>query len=92
MQLPCEFSFSQMTFPVYFCVTLFEINLINFNLVFFLLGGKIHCMGTVRGHKYDKDRWFTIERVYCISQVSGWSGCFYLSVWQTGVCCIYIVA
>ena len=38
------------------------------------------------GHNDDKDRWFTIERVYCISQVSGWSGWFYLSVCVAGRC------
>ena len=30
--------------------------------------------------------------VFIASSMSGWSGCFYLSVWQTGVCLIYIVA
>ena len=27
--------------------------------------------------------------VFIASSMSGWSGCFYLSVWQTGVCLIY---
>ena len=27
--------------------------------------------------------------VFIASSMSGWSGCFYLSVWQTSVCCIY---
>ena len=29
--------------------------------------------------------------VFIASSMSGWSGCFYLSVWQTGVCLIYSV-
>ena len=29
--------------------------------------------------------------VFIASSMSGWSGCFYLTVWQTGVCLIYSV-
>ena len=41
------------------------------------------------GHNDDKDRWFTIEHVYCIKHVRLVRVLLSECVWQTGVCLIY---
>ena len=48
-------------------------------------------MVRVGGHKQDKARWFTIERVYCIKHVRLVGVLLSNCVWQAGVCLIYIV-
>ena len=52
-------SFSQLTLGYTVLYAIFQWDLIH-------LSPSCHHVG---GHKYDKDRWFTIERVYCIKHV-----------------------